>query len=143
MSDCWDKIKTRGIRLRVATLVSPAGSRVSDIHIQVSSNVQEVMEQLVEELALLSRHQFQQFTKEQLLQLAAEQEVEVPECILKPALLKLFIEVLELEELWAEGEGREQEECAEQREREERESRERLAHYEVERARACPYGASF
>ena len=39
-----------------------------------------------------------------LLQLAAEQEVEVSEATLRPALAKLFISSLELEELWAEEE---------------------------------------
>ena len=52
-------------------------------------------------MALHSRRMLQQLTEAQMLQFAAEQEVEVPEGTLKPALAELLIEALELEELWA------------------------------------------
>ncbi|KAJ8342046.1 hypothetical protein SKAU_G00319740 [Synaphobranchus kaupii] len=106
----------------------------------MSSDGQEVMEQSVVEMALPTRRKFRQLTKDQLLRLAAEQEVEVPEGILKPALAKLLIATLELEEWWADDERERavaEREGVLRAEREERESRERLAQFEVERTRAA------
>ena len=56
---------------------------------------------LVGWMALHSRRMLQQLTEAQMLQFAAEQEIEVPEGTLKPALAELLIEALELEVLWA------------------------------------------
>ncbi|KAJ8353232.1 hypothetical protein SKAU_G00207990 [Synaphobranchus kaupii] len=106
----------------------------------MSSDGQEVMEQSVVEMALPTRRKFRQLTKDQLVRLAAEQEVEVPEGILKPALAKLIMATLDLEEWWADDERERavaEREGVLRAEREERESRERLAQFEVERTRAA------
>ncbi|KAJ8364747.1 hypothetical protein SKAU_G00135780 [Synaphobranchus kaupii] len=106
----------------------------------MSSDGQEVMEPSVVEMALPTRRKFRQLTKDQLVRLAAEQEVEVPEGILKPALAKLIMATLDLEEWWADDERERavaEREGVLRAEREERESRERLAQFEVERTRAA------
>ncbi|KAG9339397.1 hypothetical protein JZ751_023791, partial [Albula glossodonta] len=107
------------------------------IDFEMSSDGQEVIEQSVVEMALPSRHKFQQLTKDQLLQLVAEEEVEVPEGILKPALAKLLIAALDLEELWADDERERavaERERVLQAEREEHESQERLAQFKHDQA---------
>lgn len=101
----------------------------------------DIMEQSVQEMAWPSRNQFRLLTKAQLVQLAVEQEVEMPEGILKPALAKLLISTLALDEWWAEQEQREERERQERREDKERESRERLAQLEVDRVRASQRAA--
>ncbi|KAJ8375841.1 hypothetical protein SKAU_G00064210 [Synaphobranchus kaupii] len=98
---------------------------------------QDELESVEEEVSLFpARRQFRHLTKEQLEGLAEEHEVTVPDNTKKPALIKLLMAELELEDIWAGEEKREARE-AEQAEREaERSSRIQLAKLEVERAKA-------
>ena len=89
-------------------------------------------------MALPSRREFRQLTKAHRLQLAAEQEVEVPEGTLRPALAKLLISALELEEVWAE----EERDKNLQAEREERQ-RNLSAQLELARLKANRGGGGF
>ncbi|KAJ8332462.1 hypothetical protein SKAU_G00426350 [Synaphobranchus kaupii] len=105
---------------------------------------QDELESVEEEVSLFpARRQFRHLTKEQLEGLAEEHEVMVPDNTKKPALIKLLMAELELEDIWAGEEKREAREAeqaereAEQAEREaERSSRIQLAKLEVERAKA-------
>ncbi|KAJ8375534.1 hypothetical protein SKAU_G00061140 [Synaphobranchus kaupii] len=98
---------------------------------------QDELESVEEEVSLFPVHcQFRHLTKEQLEGLAEEHEVTVPDNTKKPALIKLLMAELELEDIWAGEEKREARE-AEQAEREaEWSSRIQLAKLEVERAKA-------
>ncbi|KAJ8374428.1 hypothetical protein SKAU_G00050080 [Synaphobranchus kaupii] len=105
---------------------------------------QDELESVEEAVSLFpARRQFRHLTKEQLEGLAEEHEVTVPDNTKKPALIKLLMAELELEDIWAGEEKREAREAeqaereAEQAEREaERSSRIQLAKLEVERAKA-------
>ncbi|KAJ8333535.1 hypothetical protein SKAU_G00415430 [Synaphobranchus kaupii] len=98
---------------------------------------QDELESVEEAVSLFpARRQFRHLTKEQLEGLAEEHEVTEPDNTKKPALIKLLMAELELEDIWAGEEKREARE-AEQTEREaERSSRIQLAKLEVERAKA-------
>ncbi|KAJ8379406.1 hypothetical protein SKAU_G00001840 [Synaphobranchus kaupii] len=98
---------------------------------------QDESESVEEEVSLFpARRQFRHLTKEQLEGLAEEHEVTVPDNTKKPALIKLLMAELELEDIWA-GEKKREAREAEQAEREaERSSRTQLAKLEVERAKA-------